>query len=117
LSDFPRGRATRSPETGRGVDAPSAGRCHPNTTGTTAYALDKVQARLDAGEPFTSHTIDSSSSCGGGGYELTSSSVSRKTGLAVAGEGAGSKRTKAEAVGIRLAGPDEFAVLVAEFTS
>ncbi|MER5433253.1 NAD-dependent DNA ligase LigA [Streptomyces sp. NPDC002588] len=43
-----------------------------------------------------------------------SSSVSRKTALVVAGEGAGSKRTKAESLGVRLATPDEFAALVAD---
>ncbi|MEU3948402.1 NAD-dependent DNA ligase LigA [Streptomyces sp. NPDC029526] len=45
----------------------------------------------------------------------SSSSVSRKTSLVVAGEGAGSKRAKAEELGVRLVTPDEFAVLVGDF--
>ncbi|MFD4527034.1 NAD-dependent DNA ligase LigA [Streptomyces sp. NPDC058470] len=45
----------------------------------------------------------------------SSSSVSRKTSLVVAGDNAGSKRAKAETLGIRLADPDEFAALVADF--
>ncbi|MFD7409517.1 NAD-dependent DNA ligase LigA [Streptomyces sp. NPDC059866] len=47
----------------------------------------------------------------------SSSSVSKKTSLVVAGDGAGSKRARAETLGIRLATPDDFAVLVADFVS
>ncbi|MFC9842624.1 NAD-dependent DNA ligase LigA [Streptomyces sp. NPDC060223] len=46
----------------------------------------------------------------------SSSSVSKKTSLVVAGENAGSKRAKAETLGIRLADPDEFAALVADYS-
>ncbi|MEU9702586.1 NAD-dependent DNA ligase LigA [Streptomyces sp. NPDC047981] len=45
----------------------------------------------------------------------SSSSVSQRTGLVVAGEKAGSKRAKAEELGIRLVGPEEFAELLGEF--
>ncbi|MEU6322178.1 NAD-dependent DNA ligase LigA [Streptomyces sp. NPDC047009] len=45
----------------------------------------------------------------------SSSSVSKKTTLVVAGENAGSKRAKAEDLGVRLATPDEFAALVADY--
>lgn len=45
----------------------------------------------------------------------SSSSVSKRTALLVAGEKAGSKRAKAEELGVRIAAPEEFAELIAEF--
>ncbi|THA67161.1 NAD-dependent DNA ligase LigA [Streptomyces sp. A0958] len=45
----------------------------------------------------------------------SSSSVSKRTTLLVAGEKAGSKRTKAEGLGVRIAAPEEFAELIGEF--
>ncbi|MGW1180032.1 NAD-dependent DNA ligase LigA [Streptomyces drozdowiczii] len=45
----------------------------------------------------------------------SSSSVSKRTALLVAGEKAGSKRTKAEDLGVRIATPEEFAEMVGEF--
>ncbi|MEU4298992.1 NAD-dependent DNA ligase LigA [Kitasatospora aureofaciens] len=44
-----------------------------------------------------------------------SSSVSKRTSLLVAGEKAGSKRAKAEELGVPISSPEEFAVLVADF--
>ncbi|MBG0831755.1 NAD-dependent DNA ligase LigA [Planomonospora sp. ID67723] len=44
-----------------------------------------------------------------------SSSVSAKTALLVAGEKAGSKKTKAEDLGVRIITPDEFAAMVSDF--
>ncbi|MGW0593242.1 BRCT domain-containing protein [Streptosporangium sp. NPDC002607] len=44
-----------------------------------------------------------------------SSSVSKKTSLLVAGEKTGSKRAKAESLGVRIVGPEEFADLIGPF--
>ncbi|MFJ9520612.1 NAD-dependent DNA ligase LigA [Kitasatospora sp. NPDC101801] len=44
-----------------------------------------------------------------------SSSVSKRTALLVAGEKAGSKRTKAEDLGIRILAPEEFAALITDY--
>ncbi|MET7328880.1 NAD-dependent DNA ligase LigA [Nonomuraea sp. NPDC005650] len=45
----------------------------------------------------------------------SSSSVSAKTSLVVAGEKAGSKRAKAESLGVRIVSPEEFGTLVGQF--
>ncbi|WP_329543658.1 NAD-dependent DNA ligase LigA [Streptomyces sp. NBC_01356] len=45
----------------------------------------------------------------------SSSTVSKKTSLVVAGDNAGSKRAKAESLGIQLTAPDEFATLIADY--
>jgi DNA ligase (NAD+) len=45
----------------------------------------------------------------------SSYSVSKKTARVVAGDGAGSKRAKAEDLGVRLANPDEFAAQLADY--
>lgn len=45
----------------------------------------------------------------------SSSTVSKKTSLVVAGDNAGSKRAKAESLGIQLTAPDEFAALIADY--
>ncbi|MCC9311117.1 NAD-dependent DNA ligase LigA [Kitasatospora sp. RB6PN24] len=44
-----------------------------------------------------------------------SSSVSKRTTLVVAGEKAGSKRAKAEELGVRIVSPEDFAALVADY--
>jgi DNA ligase (NAD+) len=47
----------------------------------------------------------------------SSSSVSKRTSLLVAGDNAGSKRTKAEDLAVRIISPEEFAELVADLLS
>jgi DNA ligase (NAD+) len=84
-----------------GADLPLAGMAVV-VTGTMTGALEKL-SRTQMNELIER--------AGG----RSSSSVSKKTTLVVAGEGAGSKRAKAESLGIRLAAPDEFAALIGDF--
>jgi DNA ligase (NAD+) len=90
-----------SPAAADGADMPLAGMAVVITGGMTG-ALEKL-SRNQMNELIER--------AGG----RSSSSVSKKTTLVVAGDGAGSKRTKAETLGIRLAAPDEFAALIADF--
>ncbi|MFE3142456.1 NAD-dependent DNA ligase LigA [Streptomyces scopuliridis] len=87
-----------------GVDAASGGGPLDSMTVVVTGAMTGPLAKLSRNE--MNELIERA-----GG--TSSSSVSKRTTLLVAGEKAGSKRTKAEALGIRIASPEEFAVLVA----
>jgi DNA ligase (NAD+) len=102
----------------------------PAADGDAPSADDAAQAASDAGGgPLAGMTVVVTGAMTGALEKLSrnqmnelieraggrsSSSVSKRTTLVVAGEGAGSKRAKAEALGIRLATSDEFAALVAD---
>lgn len=94
-------------------DADSSGETSEPTAGPLAgMAVVVTGAMTGALEKLSRNQMNELVERAGG---RASSSVSKKTTLVVAGEGAGSKRAKAETLGIRLASPDEFAILVADF--
>lgn len=88
-----------------GTDAPAAG----PLSGMTVVVTGAMTGPL---EKLSRNQVNELIERAGG---RSSSSVSRKTSLVVAGEAAGSKRAKAEDLGIRLVTPDEFALLVADY--
>ncbi|WP_217241682.1 NAD-dependent DNA ligase LigA [Streptomyces sp. AC555_RSS877] len=107
------GATPPSPATGAADDSPHApadGAGLP-LDGMTVVVTGKMSGPL---EKLSRNQMNELVERAGG---RSSSSVSKKTSLVVAGEGAGSKRAKAETLGIRLATPDEFAALLADFVS
>ncbi|MER6625766.1 NAD-dependent DNA ligase LigA [Streptomyces sp. NPDC000931] len=97
--------ATPPPPAGAEDDAPAEG---GPLAGMTVVVTGAMTGKL---EKLSRNEMNELVERAGG---RSSSSVSKKTALVVAGEGAGSKRAKAEQLGIRLATPEEFAALVAE---
>jgi DNA ligase (NAD+) len=102
----------------------------PGATPPSPVGADEGSAANAEGGPLTGMTVVVTGAMSGPLEKLSrnqmnelieraggrsSSSVSKKTALVVAGENAGSKRAKAEELGIRLATPDEFATLVADY--
>ncbi|MCX5387179.1 NAD-dependent DNA ligase LigA [Streptomyces sp. NBC_00083] len=99
--------------------------------GATPPAIDGAQAEpAGDGGPLTGRTVVVTGAMTGSLEKLSrnqmnelieraggkaSSGVSKRTTLVVAGEGAGSKRAKAEDLGVPLMTPEEFAGLVAEY--
>jgi DNA ligase (NAD+) len=92
--------------TGKGPDGVPAG---GPLAGMTVVVTGAMTGLL---EPLSRNQMNELIERAGG---RSSSSVSKKTTLVVAGENAGSKRAKAEDLGVRLATPDEFAALVADY--
>lgn len=103
--------ATPPPEPGKGDDAEADGE------GGAGKPLDGMTvvvtgAMTGALEKLSRNQMNELIERAGG---KSSSSVSKRTTLLVAGEKAGSKRTKAADLGVRIAAPEEFADLIAEF--
>lgn len=103
--------ATPPPEPGEGDDAEGDGE------GGAGKPLDGMTvvvtgAMTGALEKLSRNQMNELIERAGG---KSSSSVSKRTTLLVAGEKAGSKRTKAADLGVRIAAPEEFADLIAEF--
>ncbi|MET7855651.1 NAD-dependent DNA ligase LigA [Streptomyces sp. NPDC005318] len=102
----------------------------PGEEGTDADAAAAADSGVTAGQPLEGMTVVVTGAMTGALEKLSrnqmnelieraggksSSSVSKRTTLLVAGEKAGSKRAKAEDLGVRIAAPDEFAELIADF--
>lgn len=103
--------ATPPPEPGEEADAAADG------GGTDGRPLDGMTvvvtgAMTGALEKLSRNQMNELIERAGG---KSSSSVSKRTTLLVAGEKAGSKRTKAEDLGVRIAAPEEFAELIEEY--
>ncbi|MFD7701515.1 NAD-dependent DNA ligase LigA [Streptomyces caelestis] len=96
--------ATPPPPPGTEDDAPAEG---GPLAGMTVVVTGAMTGKL---EKLSRNEMNELVERAGG---RSSSSVSKKTALVVAGEGAGSKRAKAEQLGVRLATPEEFATMVA----
>ncbi|MFF3419250.1 NAD-dependent DNA ligase LigA [Streptomyces sp. NPDC002698] len=92
-----------------GPDAEEGGSAGGPLAGMTVVVTGAMTGAL---EPLSRNQMNELIERAGG---RSSSSVSKKTTLVVAGEGAGSKRAKAETLGVRLAAPEEFAELVADY--
>ncbi|MEV0008595.1 NAD-dependent DNA ligase LigA [Streptomyces sp. NPDC047973] len=92
-------------ETGDGTTGGGAQDALP-LTGMTVVVTGAMTGVL---EPLSRNQMNELIERAGG---KSSSSVSKRTSLLVAGEKAGSKRTKAEELGVRTATPEEFAELV-----
>ncbi|WP_228989171.1 NAD-dependent DNA ligase LigA [Streptomyces sp. DH8] len=96
-------------EAGAGAAAAGATGAAPPLAGMTVVVTGAMSGAL---EKLTRNQVNELIERAGG---RSSSSVSSRTSLLVAGEKAGSKRTKAEGLGVRIATPEEFAELVGAF--
>ncbi|MFG2640419.1 NAD-dependent DNA ligase LigA [Streptomyces sp. NPDC048370] len=113
------------PGTASGTDTPDAGTNADASSPVESAAVSGVSAGPLAGlavvvtgamtgplEALSRNQMNELIERAGG---RSSSSVSKRTGLVVAGEKAGSKRAKAEELGVRLVAPEEFAELLGDF--
>ncbi|MGW1956918.1 NAD-dependent DNA ligase LigA [Streptomyces sp. NPDC001920] len=110
---FPPTDADTAADTAADTGAPPAVTSTPSAAGPLAGMTVVVTGAMTGPlENLTRNQMNELIERAGG---RSSSSVSKRTSLVVAGEGAGSKRAKAEDLGVRLTAPDEFAVLVADY--
>ncbi|MFE1318234.1 NAD-dependent DNA ligase LigA [Kitasatospora phosalacinea] len=100
----PAGPVTEAGEAGESAEAPAAG----PLAGEAVVVTGSMTGPLAA---LSRNEMNELVERAGG---KASSSVSKRTTLLVAGEKAGSKRTKAEELGIRILDPEQFAALLAD---